>query len=134
MIGRMGNGNGDTLGIPDPVVWVIGGTAAAIALYYLTKSSPGVTQAASVAPKEAPAAFADMNAVAVRVGQVRDLWTMGYLNPQEAIDQLTGLATAIAELQKAGKATPASAQDLVTRIDGLLKDVTDYQKLQASPA
>lgn len=38
MIPRMGNGNGNgdgALGIPDPIWWVIGGTAATIAAYQL---------------------------------------------------------------------------------------------------
>lgn len=134
MIHRMGNDNGETLGIPDPLAWVLGGTAATILLYNLLKPGPGVTQAAAVAPKEAPTSFADMNAVAARFGQVRELWTMGYIDPTETVDQLTGLASAIAELQKAGKASPASAQELITRIDRLINEVTAYQATQVSPA
>jgi hypothetical protein len=121
MIHRMGNGNGDASS--DALWWVLGGTAATVTLYQLFKPRMA-EQAAFVYTKEP---FVDMNAVAVRFGQLRDLWSMGYLSPAETVAQLEGLTTAISDLQKAGKASPASAQELVTRIDGLIKDVLEYQ-------
>jgi hypothetical protein len=129
----MGNGNGNG-GDIEPLIWVLGGTAATIAAYHILKAAKPADQVAPVPNKEAPSAFVDMNAVAVRFGQVRELWTMGYLNPEETVDQLTGLLTAITELQKAGKASAASAQELSSRISGLIDDVVKYQQLQASPA
>lgn len=136
MISRMsgnGNGNGD-ITLANPLVWLVGATAASIALYQLFGKRPA-DQVAPVAPKEAPTAYADINAVATRFGQVRELWTMGYLSPDETLNQLTGLLTAMDDLIKSGKASPAGAQDLTGRVQKLMSDVEEYKRTQAaSPA
>jgi hypothetical protein len=127
MIHRMGNGNGDGISA-DPLWWVLGGTVATIALYNLLQRSGA--QAQVVYTKE-PQVFSDLNAVAARLGRLRDLWDMGYISPDEAIGQLSGLVTSVSELQKAGKASPASVQGLTARIDTMLKDVDEYKKAMA---
>jgi len=123
MIHRMGNDNGGVDG-SDVLLWVLGGTAATVILYNLLKR-PSVVPEGLVFSKEQ--SFPDMNSVAVRFGQIRELWSMGYLDSTEAVSQLEGLSAAILELQKAGKASAASAQELVTRIERMVKDIVDYQ-------
>lgn len=133
MISRMrGNDNGDlAVLLNDPLVWVIGGTATAVLLYQIFKSGRPADQIAPVAPKEAPTAFVDLNAVATRFGQVRELWTMGYLSPEETLDQLTGLLDATGNLVQARKASAADALEITTRIEQLMRDVAEFQQLQA---
>lgn len=122
MIHRMGNGNGDGIAA-DPLWWVLGGTVATIALYNLLQRP--AAQAQVVYTKE-PQVLLDLNAVATRLGRLRDLWDMGYISPDETVGQLSGLVTSISELQKSGKASSASVQGLTARIDTMLKDVADY--------
>jgi hypothetical protein len=125
MIHRMANGNGDTSdGSTDVVWWVLGGTTAAMTLYYLLKPTMQ-TVAPYLEIKEE--SFPDVNAVAVRFGQIRELWSMGYINSEEAIVQTRKLAEALLELQNAGKAFGGTIQDLTVRMDQFIKDVSEYQ-------
>jgi len=129
MIPVMGNGNGnmDFYMPADPLWWVIGGTVATIVLYNVLKKSPPESSA-PVGVLETPT-FQDMNAVAVRFGQIRDLWSMGYMGPEETIGELKNLTSAILDLQKIGKASPGSAQDMASRIEQLIKDVINYHQM-----
>jgi len=123
MIHRMGNDNGGPS--VDPLWLLAGGTVAAVVLYNLLgKPSP-----ASVNPfyQEEEPVFSDLNSVATRFGRIRDLWSMGYINSAEAATQLETLVSAILKLQSQGKASAASTQELVSRIEQLIKDITEYQ-------
>lgn len=131
---KMGNGNGYSDGNVDPLWWVIAGTIATIVGYNLFRREHPADQVAPVAPKENPQAFTTLNDVANRFGQVRELWVMGYINPDETVIQLTDLLEAIAALQQRGQASPASAQELAGRVSSLIEDVTEYQQLQAGVA
>jgi len=129
---KMGNGNGNgSVAGTDPLWWVVGGTIATIVGYNLFKTKHPADQIAPVAPKEPPPSFSSLNDVATRFGQVRELWTMGYLNPEETVTQLTSLMETIAVLQRSGQASAASAQELSGRISSLIEDVLEYQQLQA---
>ena len=71
--------------------------------------------------------FSDVNSVAVRFGQIRELWSMGYINSGEAIAQAESLAEALLRLQKEGKAFGVTVENLTTRIERFVKDVSEYQ-------
>lgn len=123
MIHRMGNGDGDGVEL-DPLWWVLGGTITTVVIYnMLQKRTLEQTNVAYTTDNP----LQNMNAVAVRFGQVRDLWLMGYISTDEVIKQLSGLVDAISDLQRVGKASPVSAQDLTSRIDAMLKDAAEYQ-------
>lgn len=124
MIHRMGNGNGGANG-SDALWWVLGGTVATVTIYHLL-GKPSPVDINPFVQTEEPT-FPDMNSVAVRFGQIRDLWSMGYLNSSEAVYQLEGLVSGIQKLQGEGKASAASVQEITSRIDRLIKDVLDYQ-------
>ena len=102
MIHRMAENNGNGSNGSGIVWWVLGGTTALMTLYYLLKPTIH-TVAPYLEVKEE--SFPDVNAVAVRFGQIRELWSMGYINSEEAIVQARNLAEALLELQKAGKAS-----------------------------
>lgn len=129
MIPVMGNGNGgmDFYMPADPLWWVIGGTIATVVLYNVLKK-PAPESATPVGVLETPE-FKDMNAVAVRFGQIRDLWSMGYIGPEEAVGELKNLASAILDLQKSGKTSPGSAQDMASRMEKMIKDIIDYHQM-----
>lgn len=110
----------------DVLLWVLGGTAATVALYQLLKSSAPPERVSSFLEVKEQV-FPDMNAVAVRFGQIRELWSMGYLSSSDTVLQLEKLTAAILDLQKSGKASAASAQELANRIDRLIKDILEYQ-------
>lgn len=122
MIHRMGNDNGANGS--DALWWAVGGTVAAITLYHLLRPN-----AQSVMPylEVKDQSFPDVNSVAVRFGQIRDLWSMGYIDSNEAIVQAEKLATALLELQKVGKAFGVTVENLTTRIERFVKDVSEYQ-------
>lgn len=124
MIHRMGNDNGGANGSL-ALWWVLGGTVATVTLYqFLGKPSPADLN--PFVQAEEPT-FSDLNSVATRFGQIRDLWSMGYINSAEAATQLEGLVSSILKLQGEGKASAASTQELVNRIEQLIKDITEYQ-------
>lgn len=123
MIHRMGNGDADGVDI-DPLWWVLGGTITTVVIYNMLQKRT-LEQTNVAYTTESP--LQNMNAVAVRFGQVRDLWLMGYISTDEVIKQLSGLVDAISDLQRVGKASPVSAQDLTSRIDAMLKDAAEYQ-------
>lgn len=124
MIERMGNDNGGANG-SEALWWVLGGTTAVVTLYQLL----GKPSSASINPfyQEEEPVFSDLNSVATRFGRIRDLWSMGYINSAEAATQLESLVSAMLKLQNEGKASPASTQELVNRIEQLIKDITEYQ-------
>lgn len=124
MIYRMGNDNGGLDG-SDVLWWVLGGTVATVTLYQLLRGSSPVNLNPYVQAEEPT--FSDMNSVATRFGQLRDLWGMGYINSAEAATQLEGLVSAMLKLQNEGKASIASTQELVNRIERLIKDIVEYQ-------
>lgn len=123
MIHRMGNGDNGSNG-SDVLWWVLGGTAAAITLYHLTK--PSSERVSSYLEVKEPS-FPDVNSVAVRFGQIRELWSMGYINSGEAIAQAKDLAEALLKLQREGKAFGVTVENLTTRIERFVKDVSEYQ-------
>jgi len=123
MIHRMGNdGNGPNGS--DALWWVVGGTVAAVTLYRLL-----YPRVEPVMPylEVKEQSFPDVNSVAVRFGQIRELWSMGYIDSNDAIAQAEKLAAALLELQKAGKAFGVTVENLTTRIDRFVKDVSEYQ-------
>ena len=119
-MGNDGNGpNGS-----DALWWVVGGTVAAVTLYRLL-----YPRVEPVMPylEVKEQSFPDVNSVAVRFGQIRELWSMGYIDSNDAIAQAEKLAAALLELQKAGKAFGVTVENLTTRIDRFVKDVSEYQ-------
>lgn len=127
MIHGMGNNDGgDDI---SPVWWLVGITAATATLYHFLKAKESVTQAPYFEVKEP--VFSDLNSVAVRFGQIRELWSMGYMSTEDAVAQLGDLKTALSGLQSAGKVSAANAQDLTARMDRLIKDITEYQGMVA---
>ena len=123
MIHRMGN-DGDGPNGSDALWWVVGGTVAAVTLYRLL-----YPRVEPVMPylEVKEQSFPDVNSVAVRFGQIRELWSMGYIDSNDAIAQAGKLAGALLELQKAGKAFGVTVENLTTRIDRFVKDVSEYQ-------
>jgi hypothetical protein len=123
MIHRMGN-DGDGPNGSDALWWVVGGTVAAVTLYRLL-----YPRVEPVMPylEVKEQSFPDVNSVAVRFGQIRELWSMGYIDSNDAIAQAEKLAGALLELQKAGKAFGVTVENLTTRIDRFVKDVSEYQ-------
>jgi len=119
-MGNDGNGpNGS-----DALWWVVGGTVAAVTLYRLL-----YPRVEPVMPylEVKEQSFPDVNSVAVRFGQIRELWSMGYIDSNDAIAQAEKLAAALLELQKDGKAFGVTVENLTTRIDRFVKDVSEYQ-------
>jgi len=119
----MGN-DGDGPNGSDALWWVVGGTVAAVTLYRLL-----YPRVEPVMPylEVKEQSFPDVNSVAVRFGQIRELWSMGYIDSNDAIAQAGKLAGALLELQKAGKAFGVTVENLTTRIDRFVKDVSEYQ-------
>lgn len=125
MIHRMGNNDGGAS--VDPLWLVVGITMLSIGIYQIFKPTQQSLNPVYVPENEASQSFLDMNAVAVRLGQIRELWSMGYLGSQETVSQLEGLKTAIGNLRRDGKASAASAQEFSMRIDRMIEDILEYQ-------
>lgn len=103
--------------------WVLGGTGAVIALYQLFKPNFGESGIMPVPAVESPSSFQDLNAVATRFGQVRELYRMGYLSAIDTFAQLDGLLTAINSLQVDGQADSATVVQLTSSINAFIDDL-----------
>ena len=133
MAHHLGQDEGDG-GILDALPWVLLGGAAGVGAYFLLKpkqkeaeTRPGTTQAAPVAPIAPPSRFADFASVSTRFDQVRELYRMGYLNPEQAIQELDALAAAA---YTTGQADPEAARLLAARIDAFREEIQEFLRLQ----
>lgn len=125
MIHRMGNDNGDGPGLD---TWmVIAGIGAAAFILYRSYAKNLEGERANPFLEVKEPSFPDVNSVAVRFGQIRELWSMGYISSEDAIAQADQLATALLKLQKEGKAAGVTVENLTARIDRFVKDVGEYQ-------
>ena len=113
----------DMMGVDHSAWWVLGGTGAIIGLYQLLKAPFRATETMPVPPKEPPASFPDMNAVATRFSQVKELYRMGYLSADETASQLGRLMDAADALRDAGKISPGAAADLTSRIGSFFDNI-----------
>ena len=124
MIHRMGNN--DDGPSDNTLLFIMLGVGATVAAYHLFWKKPESERANPFLEVKEPS-FPDVNSVAVRFGQIRELWSMGYIDSADAIAQADQLATALLDLQKAGKAAGVTVENLTGRIDQFVKDVSEYQ-------
>lgn len=104
----------------ESAMWVLGGTAAIVALYQLLRSRAGTTETMPVPPVRPPSDFESLNAVATRFGQVRELYRMGYISAVDTVQQLDGLLTAIDALRGRGQADSATVVQLTSSINAFI--------------
>lgn len=107
--------------------WVLLGVAGGIGLYWLlkpkAKTVPGKTEAAPVAPLLPPSRYADLDSVDARFGQVRELYRMGYLNPEHTLGELATLEAAARNLESQD-AEKAGA--ILARIETYRNEISQY--------
>jgi hypothetical protein len=122
--------DGETLG------WVMlaGGAGLGLIFFLTQKKASRPTETMPVAPLQLPGGFASLGAVSTRFDEVRELYTMGYLSPEDARVQVGQLAEAAAALVESGRGDRGSADLLVRRISQFLDTVLQYEKLVASGA
>jgi hypothetical protein len=115
-----------------PAVWVFVGSAAALALYFIfrgqqsTPTTPGVTQSAPVAPLESPSKYQSIGAVSVRFDQVKELYRMGYMTPDQTMSEIDTLEDRAIALQVARQGDPASTIALLARMSQFRQDVAQF--------
>lgn len=123
-------------GFLDLLPWALLGGAAGWGLYMLLKPkptpepAPGSTRAAPLAPIASPSRFADLASVDLRFGQIRELYRMGRLTPEQTVIELDGLAVAAKALPRRSADDARNLDLLVGRIDAFKREVEDYIKLQ----
>jgi len=100
--------------------WVLSGTAAVVGLYQLFKPRFGDSGVMPVPSVDAPSSFMDLNSVATRFSQVRELYRMGYISAADAIQQLDGLIAAIDTLRADGQADSATVVQLTSSINAFI--------------
>lgn len=124
-------------GNDDVLPWLLVGGGAGIGLYLLLKSKarpgPGVTRAAPVAPIRPPPAFANAESVSRRFGEVRELYTMGYLTPEETESQVAALAAALGELVRTGRASASEVDPIADEMAVFLERVEETRELLERP-
>ncbi len=111
---------------PPLLPWLVLGGVGAIIIWMLTRKQIRETVTGAIAPIEPPAAFASLGAVATRFDQVRELYRMGYLTPEKALDELAVLSAAAVDLQEKGRADPTSTQDIITRMARFGEDIFEF--------
>lgn len=119
----------------EPFLWVLGLGAAGVVLYLLLrkKEGPGETITAPIAPIQA-GELTSLGAINTRFGQIRELYRMGRLSPDEAQVQLAQLDITIDDLVRRRLADPASAQQVKAAIQVQIREIEEYKALVGSPA
>lgn len=128
---------GDDGGILSTVPWIIAGGAIGYGLYLLLRPKPepqpqpGQTQAAPVAPLAPPSRFANIESVSIRLAQVKELYRMGYLTPEQSLNEVSGLfAAAMMLSQQTGEALEGAL--VLENLRIFENDVRNFMKLQES--
>ena len=116
--------------------WVMlaGGAGLGLIFFLTQKRSARPTETMPVAPLQPAGAFASLGAISTRFDEVRELYTMGYLSPEDARVQAGQLAEAVAALVESGRGDRGSAALLVRRISQFLDTVVQYETLVSSGA
>lgn len=83
---------------------------------------PGRTQAAPVAPITAPPLYANLPPVLARFDQVKELYRMGYLSPEQALSEM-------ATLRNAAQGFRAGSQE-IGAMDAFVASVQDYLEMR----
>ena len=114
----------------DTLLWITGGVVGlGVGLYFLLKGNAEAPagrlpdQVAPVAPLEPPAAFASLNAIEVRYKEVKELWTMGYLEAQPVMAELIVMRDEAINFQGTDL---QAAQTLIGKLEKLYRDVQQW--------
>ena len=119
------------------LLWITGGlVGASVGLYFLLKENAEVAkghpadQIAPIAPLEPPSAFASLNAIQVRYDEVKELWTMGYIEAEPAKAELIAMRDAAVNFQGVDH---QAAQILIGKLEKLYRDVEQWLIDTAKP-
>ena len=122
------------------LLWITGGAVGlGVGLYFLLKDQAEPVdqrvdhpedQIAPVAPLEPPASFASLNAIDVRYKEVKELWTMGYIEAEPAKAELIVMRDEAINYQ----ATDLhAAQTLIGKLEKLYRDIEQWVIDTAQP-
>jgi len=125
-------------GFLDFLPWALLGGATGWGLYMILKPiltpkpepAPGETRAAPLAPIASPSRFADLSSVNVRFSQVRELYRMGHLTPEQTLTELDALTVAANTFGTRSTADAMDSAALIDRIYTFKREVADYMRLQ----
>jgi hypothetical protein len=67
-----------------------------------------------------------LGAVGTRFDDLRDIYHMGKLTPEEALSQVSGLRSAVIDLRRRGIGDAAGAQTLMDALDDFQKKIQDF--------
>jgi hypothetical protein len=117
--------------------WVLLGAGAGLGLWWLlrpksTVPPAGTTQVLPVPSNQPPVAFANLGAVSSRFDDLRDIYHMGRLTPQQALAQVDALSDAVWELDRRGVGDPQGAQELLDRLESFRAEIVDFIEFKRS--
>jgi hypothetical protein len=123
-------------GFLDALPWALLGGAAGAGLYFLLKPAraaappPGETRAAPLPPAAPPARFANFESADIRLGQVRELYRMGHMSPEQALSETSAVEAAAAAFLAQGVATKTAVDDLVARSGAFRRQIEDFIRMR----
>lgn len=108
--------------------WVLVGAGAAVTLWLLLKpkESDSVTLVKLVPSSEPPLGFATLGAIRSRFDDLRDIYHMGHVTPDEAISQLDAMQRSAVALSDRGVGDPEAAKALVADLEDFKSKVEDF--------
>lgn len=108
--------------------WILIGAGAGVGLYLLLRPKSGAapTLVMPVPQTAAPLGFATLGAVRSRFDDLRDIYHMGKLTPQEALSQVDGLKSAVVDLASRGVGDQDGAQQLMADLDDFRAQIQDF--------
>lgn len=117
------------------LVWVLAGAGIGVGLYFLLRPKASAASPTLVMPvpsTAAPLGYATLGAVSSRFDDLRDIYHMGKLTPEQAMSQVDALKSAVADLTDRGVGDKESAYDLMSRLEDFKDEIIDFVKFKAS--
>jgi len=110
--------------------WILIGAGVGVGLYLIfkpkTAAPPGMTTTMPVPPTQAPLGYANLGAVRSRFDDLRDIYHMGKLMPDEALAQVDALKRSVADLVSRGVGDPEGARQLTADLDDFRAKIQDF--------
>lgn len=120
---RIGQAGKTSWGFLDYVPFILGGGLAAYGIYKLLWPKVGES-IAPVAPKKAPAKYADFKAVVDRFLQVKELWRMGYIEAPQVVSELKTLTQETLTKIASSQVDRDEGEKLIAQIRSFSNDVS----------
>lgn len=116
--------------------WVLIGAGVGVGLYLILRPkgsiAPGMTTTMPVPSTQPPLGYATLGAVQSRFDDLRDIYHMGKLTPEQALGQVDALQQAVYVLSDRGMGDLEGARQLMERLESFKDEILDFITFKGS--